>query len=318
MAQQLEADLQWMIEDVRRFNRFYTRAIGTLEEGLLRSPYSLAEARVLYELAQQEQPTAGVLAKQLGLDTGYLSRILRGFETKELITREVSSEDGRQSFIVMTKLGRKEFARLNKASSQQVVEMLEPLSPEKQTKLVEAMQTIVELLGGEPEKERLQAPYVLRPHRPGDMGWVVESQGAFYARAHGWDERLEALVARITADFIDHFDSRRERCWIAERKGQRVGSIFLVKSAQDPEAVAQLRLLYVDPQARGLGIGRHLVEECTQYARSVGYRKIILWTNKGLDSARRIYEEAGYRLKFEEPHHSFGKDLVGQTWELEL
>lgn len=318
MAQQVETETQPLIDRVREFNRFYTRAIGTLEEGLLRTQYSLAEARVLYELAHREQPTASTLAKELGLDAGYLSRILRSFEEKGLIAREASSTDGRQNFILLSRTGRKEFARLNHASSQQVASLLEPLSPQGQHRLVSAMRTIQELLQDKEQEQENQAPYMLRPHRPGDMGWVVQSQGLLYAREYGWDERFEALVARIVADFIDGYDHRRERCWIAERRGEAVGSIFLVKSADTPEEVAQLRLLFVDAGARGLGIGRRLVKECTLFARSAGYRKIMLWTNKGLDAARRLYEEEGYQLKKEEPHRSFGKDLIGQFWELEL
>jgi DNA-binding MarR family transcriptional regulator/GNAT superfamily N-acetyltransferase len=309
---------QQLVDSIRAFNRFYTQAIGTLSNGLLRTQYSLAEARVLYELARRELPTATALAKELDLDAGYLSRILRSFEVQDLITREASGEDARQSFINLTKKGRKEFARLNKASAQQITGLLEPLSPDGQRHLVTAMETIQDLLEAEKKEKSVQVPYMLRPHRPGDMGWVVQRQGLLYAREYGWDERFEALVARIVADFVDHYDSRRERCWIAERRGEPVGSVFLVKSNVNPEEVAQLRLLFVEASARGLGIGRHLVNECTLFARSAGYGKIILWTNKGLDVARHLYEEAGYQLKKEEPHHSFGKDLVGQFWELEV
>lgn len=310
--------MQERIEKVRSFNRFYTRAIGTLEERLLRSEYSLAEARLLYELAHHEQPTASDLAKELGLDPGYLSRILRGFEAKKLIARKASGKDARQSLISLTKAGQKEFAELDRASSVQVEDQLAALSDDRQKELVSAMKTIQELLQEEPDTDKPAAPYVLRPHRPGDMGWVVNRQGLLYAREYGWDERFEALVARIVADFIDHYDPRRERCWIAERKGEPVGSVFLVKNAEHPEEVAQLRLLFVEASARGFGIGRHLVHECTLFARSAGYRKIILWTNKGLDAARHLYEQEGYKLKKEEPHHSFGKDLIGQFWEREL
>lgn len=318
MIQSPSDNFQDRIDCVRSFNRFYTRAIGTLSDKLLRSEYSLAEARLLYELAHRDQPTASILAKELGLDPGYLSRILRSFEAKKLIVRKTSGNDARQSFISLTKAGQKEFSQLNKASSAQVFEQLAMLSEEQQRQLISAMQTIQEFLEAGKSKEPSQVPYVLRPHRPGDMGWVVNRQGLLYAREYGWDERFEALVARIVADFVDNYDARRERCWIAERKGEPVGSIFLVKSAENPEEVAQLRLLFVEASARGLGIGRHLVHECTLFARSVGYRKIMLWTNKGLDAARHLYEQEGYRLKREEPHHSFGKDLIGQFWELEL
>jgi DNA-binding MarR family transcriptional regulator/GNAT superfamily N-acetyltransferase len=317
MEQQSE-ERQKLVDRVRQFNRFYTQAIGTLNDGLLQTQYSLVESRVLYELAHREQLTAGAFAKDLGLDPGYLSRILRNFETQNLISREASSEDARQNIISLTKKGRKEFARLNKASSQQVEGLLEQLSFDGQQRLVSAMQTIQELLQMEGEEKKVPVPFILRPHRPGDMGWVVQRQGLLYAREYGWDERFEALVARIVADFLDNYDSRRERCWIAERKGEAVGCIFLVKSREDPERVAQLRLLFVESKTRGLGIGRHLVKECTQFACSAGYSKVMLWTNKGLNAARHLYEEVGFRLKKEEPHHSFGKDLIGQFWELDL
>jgi DNA-binding MarR family transcriptional regulator/GNAT superfamily N-acetyltransferase len=297
---------------VRRFNRFYTRRIGALRAGLLDSPFPLAEARLLYELAHREQPTAAALARDLGLDAGYLSRMLRGLERKRLITRERSLSDARQSLLGLTAAGRRAAATLDARSSTEVRAMLGRLSDAGQRHLVAAMGEVERLLGATPEPK---APYLLRPHRPGDMGWVVHRHGALYAQEYGWDERFEALVAKIVAKFIDDFDPKRERCWIAERDGEIVGSVFLVAKAP---TVAQLRMLYVEPAARGLGIGKRLVDECERFAREKGYRKIVLWTNSILHAARHIYEAAGYRLVAEEPHDSFGHRLVGQTWELKL
>ena len=300
------------VDVVRRFNRFYTRRIGALRAGLLDSPFTLAEARLLYELAHRERPTAAELARDLGLDAGYLSRMLRGLERRRLLIRERSKSDGRQSLLALTAAGRRTFGTLNTRSSAEVRAMLGKLSDAGQRRLVEAMRDVERLLGAAPEAK---APYLLRPHRPGDMGWVVHRHGALYAQEHGWDERFEALVATIVARFIEKLDPKRERCWIAERDGEIVGSVFLVSKSP---AVAQLRLLYVEPAERGLGIGKRLVEECERFARERGYRKIMLWTNSVLHAARHIYETAGYRLVAEEPHHSFGHDLVGQTWELKL
>jgi len=300
------------VDVVRRFNRFYTRRIGALRAGLLDCPFTLAEARLLYELAHRERPTAAELARDLGLDAGYLSRMLRGLERRRLLIRERSKSDGRQSLLALTAEGRRTFGTLNTRSSAEVRAMLGKLSDAGQRRLVEAMRDVERLLGAAPEAK---APYLLRPHRPGDMGWVVHRHGALYAQEYGWDERFEALVATIVARFIEKLDPKRERCWIAERDGEIVGSVFLV--AKSP-TVAQLRLLYVEPGARGLGIGKRLVDECERFARERGYRKIMLWTNSVLHAARHIYETAGYRLVAEEPHHSFGHDLVGQTWELKL
>ena len=300
------------IEAVRRFNRFYTRQIGVLREGLLRSPFSLSEVRVLYEIAHRDEPTAAELCKDLGLDAGYLSRILRNFGKKGLVEKRPSKSDGRQSLLRLTKKGQKEFAELNARQDAEVGAMLNKLSPDQQSRLLESMQTIQALLGGQPEPK---VPYILRPHHPGDMGWVVHRHGVLYSQEYGWDEHFEALVAQIVADFISNHDPKRERCWIAEREGEIVGSVFLVKKSK---TVAQLRLLLVEPKARGLGIGKRLVEECIRFARQAGYRKITLWTNDVLNAARHIYEQTGFRLVKEEAHHSFGHDLVGQNWELTL
>ena len=300
------------VDAVRRFNRLYTRRIGALRAGLLDSPFSLAEARLLYELAHRERPAAAELARDLGLDAGYLSRLLRGLERRRLISRERSKSDARQSLLSLTAAGRRTFATLDARSNAEVRAMLGKVSDAGQRRLVEAMRDVERLLGAAPEPK---VPYLLRPHRPGDMGWVVHRHAALYAREYRWDERFEALVATIVAKFIDNFDPRRERCWIAEREGEIVGSVFLVSKSP---TIAQLRMLYVEPAARGLGIGKRLVDECERFAREKGYRKIVLWTNSILHAARHIYEAAGYRLVAEKPHHSFGHRLVGQTWALKL
>jgi len=297
---------------VRRFNRHYTKQIGLLHDGYLASPFSLAEARVLYELAHRERPTAAELAKALALDPGYLSRILGGFEKRRLLRRTPSKSDGRRSHLVLTARGRAAFAPLDTRSRQEISAMLERLAPTEQSRLVDAMRTIERLLGAPAES---RVPYVLRLHRPGDMGWVVHRHGALYATEYGFDERFEALVATVVAKFIERYDPRRERCWIAEKDGEIVGSVFLVRRSR---TVGQLRLLLVEPSARGLGIGARLVDECVRFARQVGYRKITLWTNSVLRAARHIYEAAGFRLVHRERHRSFGHDLVGETWELTL
>lgn len=297
------------IDEVRRFNRFYTRQIGVLRARLLDSPFSLTEARLLYELAQRKTTTASELSNELGLDPGYLSRILRGFGRQGLLDKRPSPTDGRQSVLSLTEQGNAAFDLINTRSQQEVGDLLCQLSGAEQERLVKAMRTITALLGPRPERK---VPYLLRPHQPGDMGWVVQRHGALYAAEYGWNEQFEALVARIVADFIDHFDPQRERCWIAERDGENVGSVFLVKQSAE---IAKLRLLLVEPDARGLGIGSRLVEECIRFARQAGYSKITLWTNSVLLAARHIYERAGFTLVHAEPHRSFGHDLVGETWE---
>jgi len=300
------------IEAVRRFNRFYTRQIGVLRESWAESPFSLAEVRVLYELAHHNDLTAGELGTELGLDRGYLSRILQGFEKRGFVTKTRSEKDARQTHLALTAKGRKVFAPINNRSQQDVGSMLDALPATDQKILIESMHTIERLLG---DKSEPKVPYILRTHHPGDMGWIVHRHGVLYSEEYGWDEQFEALAARITSDFITNFDPKRERCWIAEREGEIVGSVFLVKKSK---TVAQLRLLLVEPKARGFGIGTRLVEECIRFARQKGYRKIILWTNDVLKAARRVYEEAGFIMVREEPHHSFGRDLVGQYWELTL
>jgi len=301
------------IHAVRGFNRFYTRQIGVLREGLLKSPFSLAEVRVLYELAHRQQPAASELCKQLGLDPGYLSRILRGLEKRGLLRKSASQADGRQSLLGLTARGKDTFATLDARQSAEVATMLRPLSAARQSRLVQAMHVIEELLGAAPEPK---TPYILRSHQPGDMGWVVHRHGVLYAQEYGYDEHFEALVAEIAAKFIQHFDAKHERCWMAEREGEIVGSVFLVKKSQ---TVAKLRLLLVEPSARGLGIGQRLVGECLRFARQVGYRKIVLWTQSELPAARHIYQEAGFRLVQQKKHRSWGReDLVSEIWEVKL
>ena len=306
------------VAEVRRFNRFYTRLVGVLDEGHLHSSFSLAETRVLYELAHTGQGlTATDLCRSLALDAGYLSRIVRGFERRGLVGRARAPTDGRRSLLQLTEKGRSTFDDLDTRATAAVADLLEPLNKSQRRQLLDSVRTIESVLGDRGAGEAQQVPYILRPHRPGDMGWVVHRQAVLYAREFGWDERYEALVSRIVADFIERFDPRRERCWIAERDGEVVGCVFVVKNAQR-EGVAQLRMLYVEPSARGLGIGRRLVRECTEFARRAGYKAIVLWTNSVLVSARRIYEAEGYQLVKEEPHNSFGHALVGQYWEMEL
>ncbi len=298
---------------VRRFNRFYTRRIGALDEGLLRSEFSLAEVRVLYELAHREGPTAAELGAALAMDAGYLSRLLRGLQRRGLVARTASAEDRRRSHLRLTKRGARVFAGLDARQDAEVAALLDPVPADERGRLLRAMQSIERLLGAPAQPE--PAPYVLRPPRAGDLGWVVHRHGALYAREYGWDERFEGLVARVVADYVAHHDPRRERCWIAERHGEPVGSIFVVKQSA---TVAKLRLLLVEPTARGLGIGGRLVDECVRFARDTGYRKLVLWTNSVLAAARRIYEERGFAIVATEEHNHFGVPLVAETWELKL
>ena len=300
------------VEAVRRFNRFYTRTIGVLGEGFQRSPYTLTEGRVIYELAQAKQVATVELRRTLGLDPGYLSRILRGFHERGLITKTPSPEDRRQSLLSLTVKGRIAFAPLDQRSQDDVAAMLGKLSAADQDRLVAAMSTIERVLG---EARSPPAPYVLRAPRPGDMGWIVSRHGALYGAEYGWDERLEALTAEIVAAFVRNQDHRRERCWIAERDGENVGSVLLVRETDE---VARLRLLLVEPNARGLGIGARLVEETLRFAREARYRRITLWTHSVLTAARHVYERAGFRLTESNEHNEFGKTLVGETWQLEL
>lgn len=300
------------IEAVRRFNRFYTQRIGVLRPGLLDSAFSLTEARVLYELANRASPSAGELRQELDLDAGYLSRILGAFERRGLVARARSSTDGRRSHFSLTVKGRRAFASLDRGAREHAATLLADRSAEEHQRLVGAMHTIESVLGERPELDR---SYLVRPHRPGDIGWVVQRHGALYAQEYGWDETFEGFVAEIAGHFLQKHDPARARCWIAERNGENVGCVFLVAQSA---TIAKLRMLLVEPAARGLGIGSRLVEEVIRFAEQARYRKITLWTNSVLHAARHIYEQAGFQLVAEEPHHSFGHDLVGQTWTLAL
>ncbi|MGZ3351937.1 MAG: bifunctional helix-turn-helix transcriptional regulator/GNAT family N-acetyltransferase [Xanthobacteraceae bacterium] len=272
----------------------------------------MAEARVLYELAHREKPTAADIAAELGLDHGYLSRILRGFNERGLVVKTPSPHDRRQSLLSLTVKGRMAYAPLDQRSQDEVAAMIGKLPEADQNRLVAAMGTIEHVLGETPSPP---VPYILRPPRAGDMGWIVSRHGALYAEEYGWDARLEALTAEIVAAFVRHHDPRRERCWIAERDGENVGSVFLVR---ETDAVARLRLLLVEPSARGLGIGARLVEEALRFAREARYRMITLWTHSVLAAARHVYERAGFRLVATKEHDEFGTAVVGETWELEL
>lgn len=300
------------ISAVRHFNRFFTRQIGVLREGLLHSPYSLTEARIIFELANRSNLTASDLCNELGLDAGYLSRILNKLERQNLIEKTRSDDDGRQRLISLTTAGQNAFSLLDKRSNDEVSEMLSELSEGDQIRLIDAMHTIEAILD---HGFKYAEPFYLRHHEPGDMGWIIHQHGLLYHQEYGWDESFEALVAQICADFINNYNSQKERCWIAEMQGEQVGSIFCVKASED---VAKLRLLLVAPKARGLGLGTRLVKECIRFARRSGYKKLTLWTNDVLVEARKIYEKNGFKLVGEEPHHSFGHDLIGQNWDLIL
>jgi DNA-binding MarR family transcriptional regulator/GNAT superfamily N-acetyltransferase len=302
------------IGSFRRFNRIYTKFIGTLGEGMHGTEYSLAEARVLYEIATHHEPKAKDVVQSLGLDQGYLSRILSRFQKAGLVKRKVSKLDSRAAGLLLTQAGKAAFTTLDERSDEQARAVLDGLTPSDRAELIRCMRRIESVLIRENRKE---PPYVLRPHRPGDMGWVVHREAMMYTQEYGWDETFEALVARIVTDFVNHYDPKRERCWIAEIGGEAVGHIFLVKHPDEP-GTAKLRLLFVEPSARGRGLGHILVNECVQFARTCGYRKVTLWTQSILLPARRIYQSAGFVLVREEAHHSFGKDLTGQTWDLDL
>jgi len=307
-----QTDSEEQVAAVRAFNRFYTRKLGVLDQQLLKSPYSLSEARVLYELAHREHPSAKEIGTELGLDAGYLSRIVQNFDEAGLITRKPLPSDRRQFQLALTGKGRQAFAKLERSSKEDVAAMLAELPRGGRERLIGAMSTIEGLLDGSGGSS---SPAVLREPRPGDMGWVVQSHGALYAREYGFDSSFESLVAEIAAKFLASFDASRERCWIAEIEGAQVGSVFLVRHTDD---VAKLRLLLVDPAGRGQGLGQRLVGECIAFAQACGYRRITLWTQSILVAARKIYQQAGFKLVATEPHRSFGQDLIGETWELEL
>ena len=304
--------LEDRIAAVRHFNRFFTREIGVLREGLLHSPYSLTEARILFEIAHQEKLTAADLGRTLGLDAGFLSRTLARLEQQGLILRVTAERDARQRLVRLTPAGENAFALLDRRSRDEVAETLSDLSEEDQRRLLKAMHTIESILD---KSFKFAEPFVLRPHEPGDMGWVTHRHGVLYTQEYGWDEHFEALVAGIVSAFINNFNPAKERCWIAEMEGEIVGSVFVV---QADETTAKLRLLLVEPKARGQGLGTRLVQECIRFARRAGYQKLVLWTNSVLVEARHIYDKCGFVLVAEERHHSFGHDLVGETWELIL
>lgn len=296
---------------IRDFNRFYTRQIGLLDQGFLGSAFTLTEVRVLYELAHRENPTATEIARELSLDAGYLSRLLRKLERRGHLARGRDAQDARQRPLRLTRTGRRIFDGLDRASGKQIATMIAALTPGQVGQLVGSMQVVRRLL----QSESSASAFSLRPLRVGDIGWITHRQGLLYAEEYGWDVTYEGLVAEILGSFVKRFDPAAESAWVAERNGAIVGSVFLVRESA---AVAKLRLLYVEPSARGLGIGARLVDSCIAFAREKGYRTLRLWTNDVLVAARRIYQAAGFRLVNEERHHSFGKDLVGQTWELAL
>ncbi|MQA05862.1 MAG: GNAT family N-acetyltransferase [Streptosporangiales bacterium] len=302
------------VDSVRAFNRFYTRVIGVLADGLNQTPYSLTEARVLYDLGLHDELDVVELRHQLDIDAGYLTRILNRLGERGLLVRRRSAADGRRQVVALTDAGRDERRLLDARSNDDVTALLNRLSDAEQRRLVHAMDTVHGLLD---EAEREAAPAVqLRDAGPGDLGWVVERNGAVYAEEFGWDHSYEALVAKIVADFAHQHAPARERVWIAEADGVRVGCVFCVRG--DDDATAKLRLLLVEPSARGLGVGKRLVEACVEFARSVGYQRMVLWTNSVLVAARAIYRQVGFELTDSAPHHSFGKDLVGETWTLDL
>ena len=309
-------DREGRIAAVRRFNRFYTRQLGVLRKTYLDSPYSLGEARVLYEIASGGSPTASDIGRALDLDAGYLSRTLRNFEKRGLIQRKASASDARQSHLALSQRGRKAFAPLEQRSQHETGAMLGWLAPADQARLIAAMNTIETLLGGTtPDHPPQQHQYTLRAPKPGDFGWIVKRHAELYAEEYGWSEPFEGLCGQIVADFVNKYDPKGERCWIAEMDGENVGSIMLVK---DSENVARIRMLLVDPKARGLGLGARLTDECIRFARRAGYKKITLWTHRVLTAARHIYEKAGFKLMRSEQHRSWGRPVVSEHWDLEL
>jgi DNA-binding MarR family transcriptional regulator/GNAT superfamily N-acetyltransferase len=303
------------IATVRGFNRFYTRQIGVLRKRFLDSPFSLGEARVLYEIASGRAPTASDVGRALDLDAGYLSRVLRQFEKRGLVRRQASASDGRQSHLTLSLRGRKAYAPLERRSQRETGAMLDKLNPADQLRLIAAMTTIQTLLGGKPQPTAPERRYTLRAPRPGDFGWAVKRNAELYAQEYQWTEPFEGVCAQIVADFANKFDAKRERCWIAEMDGENVGCIFLAK---ETESLARIRLLLVDPKARGLGLGGKLTDEAIRFARRAGYKKITLWTHRVLTAARHIYQKAGFKLMRSERHKSWGRPVVSEHWDLEL
>lgn len=308
------AEIDRAVDSFRGFNRFYTRFLGLLDEELVKSGFSLSEARVMFELAQRTESGATEISNELSLDAGYLSRILRKLEDAGLLHRSPLPSDARYAVLRLSRKGKAAFEELNGLSSGQAAAILERLTPANRGDLLESMRRIERVLS--PQAEGTPA-FVLRQHRAGDMGWVVQRQSILYADEYGWNSEYEALAARIVADFLDHFDPARERCWIAERNGEPLGCVFLVRHPEE-QATARLRLLHVERAARGMGLGKALVAECLRFARLAGHEKVTLWTQSILHAAHKIYQDVGFRLVLEQPHHSFGKDLIGQIWELDL
>jgi DNA-binding MarR family transcriptional regulator len=296
---------------IRHFNRFYTREIGVLDGDLLQSGFSLAEARILYELAQTPEIAATEIGEKLNLDRGYLSRILRFFQRKRLILRKTDATDRRRANLSLTEKGRTTFGQLDKRSSQAAAGMIAGLPPGAVNVLLGAMESIQGILANKTEGP----DYILRRNRVGDLGLIASRQGLIYEQEHGWDKSYEALVAKILTEFVERNDAVNERAWIAEKHGTVLGSVYLMKEDAD---TARLRLLYVEPHARGSSLGKKLVSECTAFARQAGYKRVVLWTQSSLTAARKLYVKEGYELIKQEPHHSFGKDLVGETWQLDI
>lgn len=300
------------IAAIRRFNRYYTRAIGALHEGLLGSNLTLTEGRVVFETATRQAPTATIVGQELGLDPGYMSRLVKSLEARGIVERAPHPSDARQSLLALTATGRALFDEINAASAREVGALIAGLSDGQRRDLVASMTTIETLLGG---MSPPTSAVVLRPHKPGDIGQVISRHGAIYAAEYGWDITFEALVARVAADFIDNFDARSDCCFIADRGGNVLGSAFVVRK---DEVTAKLRLVYVEASERGFGLGRRLVEACMQFARDAGYQRMTLWTNDVLLPAKRLYQALGFEMTASEPHRSFGVDLVSETWERDL
>jgi DNA-binding MarR family transcriptional regulator/N-acetylglutamate synthase-like GNAT family acetyltransferase len=307
---------QQRIAAVRRFNRFYTRQIGVLRKTYLDSSYSLGEMRVLYEIAHADRPTASDIGRALDVDAGYLSRVLRNFEKRGLISRKASAKDARQSRLALTARGRQIFGPLEQRSQDDVAKLLDKLGAKEQARLVEAMETIGSLLGANADGAKPKPGYILRMPKHGDFGWIVTRHAELYAQEYGWTDPFEGLCAQIVADFVNKYDAACERCWIAERNGENVGCVMLVKD--DVPGVARVRLLLVDPKARGLGLGRRLTAECVNFARECGYKKITLWTHSILKAARHVYEKAGFKLMRNEKHQSWGRPVVSEHWDMPL
>jgi DNA-binding MarR family transcriptional regulator/GNAT superfamily N-acetyltransferase len=305
-----------VVDDVRGFNRFYTRVLGLLEPRLAGSSFGLTEARVLFELAHRDDAAVSDLRRDLDLDAGYLSRILSAFTTSGLVVRERSKGDGRRQVVRLTANGRRAFAELDRLQADAIDSLLAGLDHGQQRELVGAMGRIHRMLGSGAERTTTRTSVLLRPPEPGDLGWVIERHGARYAAEYGWDATFETLVARIVTDFAEHRGTGHEAAWIAEMDGERVGCVFC--TAADEAETAQLRLLLVEPPARGLGVGTQLVDECLRFAERSGYSRITLWTNDVLLAARQIYERTGFHRDRCEPHHSFGHDLVGEYWSRDL